>query len=43
MEDKFAGRPDLLLDQPCIDALAEMLWRFRDDTSVRELLGCWNG
>ena len=39
MEDKFRWAAGFVFDQPRIDALAEMLWRFDMIPSVRELFG----
>ena len=39
MEDKFRWAAGFVFDQPRIDALAEMLWRFDIIPSVRELFG----
>ena len=39
MEEKFRWAAGFVLDQSCIEALAEMLWRFEMIPSVRELFG----
>jgi len=37
MEDKFRWLTAYALDEPCIDALVDMLWHFEDVASAREL------
>ncbi len=38
MEDKFRWAAGFVLDKPQIDALVEMIWRFEQVTTVKDLM-----